>query len=255
MHWSRSLAVVLLLLGLAPVLAALAERDGEAALPPPLAEQASPPAVAATSPPVAAAIKPTPSVSAPAPAAPPTVVVQLPETVQPAQRDVTPPGMTPGPPRTDAPLVREAAPPQPAEPAQWRKYELPETTNATTFKVSGKTIRIAGVVAPEPGETCKRQDGADWPCGQTALHSFRLFLGGRPIECFFPYADSAVDITAPCRVGKVDLGLWLLRTGWAKPGAYATEEYLKASELAHCNRRGLWRGEVTVPACPGPKSG
>ena len=37
-----------------------------------------------------------------------------------------------------------------------------------------------GVVAPKPAETCKRQDGADWPCGKTALHSLRMFLGGRP---------------------------------------------------------------------------
>jgi hypothetical protein len=245
MHWSRSLAVVLVLLGLAPVIAALAQRHDGEILPQPLA---GPPAPAAEAAPSGMISIP------PIPDAPASTVAQLPETVRPAQRDVTPPGMTPGP-QGEGPLTREPAPPKPAEPPQWRRFDLPETVDATTFKVLGRTVRIAGVVAPQPGETCKRQDGGDWPCGRTALHSFRMFLGGRSIECFFPYADTAVEITAPCRVGQVDLGLWLLKTGWAKPGAYATEEYLRASDQAHCNRRGLWRGEVTVPACQGPKSG
>jgi endonuclease YncB( thermonuclease family) len=248
MHWSRSLAIVLVLLGLAPVLAAIAQRYDGDILPSSLSRDKAPATDAAA--PTSSPIPPIPEAARPAPMA----VVQLPETVPPARRDVTPPGMTPGP-QGDGPLTREPAPPRPAEPPQWRRFELPDTANATTFQIDGKTIRIAGVIAPKPEETCKRQNGGDWPCGRTALHSFRLFLGGRPIECFFPYADTAVEITAPCRVGKVDLGLWLLKTGWAKPGAYATEEYLKASESAHCNRRGLWRGEVTVPACPAARSG
>jgi endonuclease YncB( thermonuclease family) len=245
MHWSRSLAIVLVLLGLAPVLAAIAQRQDGEVLPAPLTGASTP------------AAEPAPSGTSaipPIPDEPGRTVAQLPETVLPAQRDVTPSDITPGPP-VDGPLTREPAPPKPPEPPQWRRFDLPETVDATTFQAKGRTIRIAGVVAPQPDDTCKRQDGTDWPCGRTALHSFRMFLGGRSIECFFPHADTAVEITAPCRVGQVDLGLWLLKTGWAKPGAYATDEYLKASEQAHCNRRGLWRGEVTVPACTTPKSG
>jgi endonuclease YncB( thermonuclease family) len=246
MHWSRSLAILLVLLGLAPVLAAIAQRQDGEILPKPLA--------GAPAPAVAPAPSPDTSAIPPIPDAPSQTVAQAGETVAPARRDVTPPGMTPGP-QGEGPLIREPAPPRPPEPPQWRRFDLPETVDATTFKVLGRTVRVAGVVAPEPNDTCKRQDGTDWPCGRTALYSFRMFLGGRSIECFFPYADTAVEITAPCRVGHVDLGLWLLKTGWAKPGAYATDEYIKASEEAHCYRRGLWRGEVKVPACPAPKSG
>ncbi len=240
MHWSRSLALVLILLGIAPVLIAFAQQDRGETFPPASEGASQAPAIA----------PPVPDIAPSAPKA----VAQLPETVPPAGRDVTPPGMTPGP-ATAGPLVREPVPAAPPEPPKWRRFFLPTTFDAATFQFDDKTIRIAGVTAPAPEETCARQDGSDWPCGKTALHSMRMFLGGRAIECYFPYADTAVEITAPCRVGNVDLGLWLLKTGWAKPGDYATDEYSKAAELAHCNRRGLWRGEVTVPACPSRANG
>jgi endonuclease YncB( thermonuclease family) len=81
-----------------------------------------------------------------------------------------------------------------------------------------------------------------------------MFLRGRAIECFYPHADTAVEITAPCRVGETDLGLWLLDQGWAKPGQYATDEYKAASAAAHCKERGLWRGQPAPEGCVGADS-
>lgn len=164
-----------------------------------------------------------------------------PEIVAPASRDVTPPGVTPGPSRGGL-LVREPAPPRPPDPPRWRRFFLPETTDAATFVAGDRTIKISGIAAPLRQATCQPSDGAAWPCGRTALHALRMFLRGRAIECFFPYADTAVEITAPCRVGKSDLGLWLLAQGWAKPGQYATDDYRQAADGARCAGRGLWRG-------------
>jgi endonuclease YncB( thermonuclease family) len=172
-----------------------------------------------------------------------------PEIVAPAARDVTPPGITPGP-SGEGPLVREPMPPAPPEPPRWRRFFLPKTTDAATFKAENRTIRIAGVKASAPDATCRQADGVDWPCGRTALYALRMFLRGRAIECFYPHADTAIEITAPCRVGATDLGLWLLSQGWAKPGDYATEEYKAAAVDGRCARRGLWRGTKPDPSCP-----
>jgi endonuclease YncB( thermonuclease family) len=176
-----------------------------------------------------------------------------PEIVPPAARDVTPPGITPGPP-SEGPLLREPVPPPPPDPPRWRRFFLPQTTDAATFKVQGRTIRIAGVTVPTRDEVCRGAEGGEWPCGRTALHSLRMFLRGRAIECFYPHADTAVEITAPCRVGETDLGLWLLDQGWAKPGQYATDEYKAASAAAHCKERGLWRGQPAPEGCVGADS-
>lgn len=173
-----------------------------------------------------------------------------PEIVPPAMRDVTPPGITPGP-SSEGPLVREPVPPPPPDPPRWRRFFLPKTTDAATFKVEGRTIRIAGVTVPTRDEVCRGAQGGEWPCGRTALYSLRMFLRGRAIECFYPHADTAVEITAPCRVGETDLGLWLLDQGWARPGQYATDEYKAASAAARCRGRGLWRGPEKAEGCSG----
>ena len=171
------------------------------------------------------------------------------EIVAPATRDVTPPGVMPAP-EGEGPLVREPAPPRPPEPARWRRYFLPVTTDAATFLVKTQTIRIAGVLPPAVDEVCHLADASEWPCGQTALYSLRMFLRGRAVECYFPPAEGATDIIAPCRVGKTDLGLWLLGQGWAKPSDLATSEYLTASLGARCAGTGVWRGTGKPEICP-----
>ena len=162
------------------------------------------------------------------------------EIVQPASRDVTPANMTPAP-KGAGPLVREPTDPAQPTPARWRRFVLPATLDAGTFAVKGETIAVAGVARLKHDASCKAADGTVWPCGRTALIAFRLFLAGRPIECFFPAVAGATTIIAPCRIGQTDLGLWLLSEGWGKPDGYATDDYRKAAAAAEKDRRGLWR--------------
>ena len=169
--------------------------------------------------------------------------------VQPADRDVSPPGVMPLPP---GPLIREPVPPRPPDPPRWRRYFLPQTTDAATFSVKDATIRIARVTPPAAGDTCPAADGNAWPCSQSALYALRRFLHGRAIECFFPYAEGVADVTAPCRVGNTDLGLWLLTAGWARPSKLATDAYVAASNTARCERRGIWRSAAPPASCPPP---
>lgn len=175
-----------------------------------------------------------------------------PEIVAPASRDVTPPGVTPGP-AGDGPLLREPTPPPPPEPPRWRKFFLPETSDASTLHVDDRTIRISGVTPPPADAICQRMDGSEWPCGRAALYAFRMFIGGRAVECYFPRVEDAVDITAPCRIGRTDLGLWLAQQGWVMPDDLATDDYRKASEEARCAQRGLWRWtEQSATTCRSP---
>ena len=175
------------------------------------------------------------------------------EIVAPPARDVTPPGVTPGP-TTDGPLFREPTPPPPPPPPRWRKFFLPNTSDAATIHVEERTIRISGVTAPAADAVCRRKDGTTWPCGRAALFAFRMFIGGRAVECYFSGLEDAVDITAPCRIGRTDLGQWLAQQGWVMPGDLATDAYRKVSEEARCARRGLWQwteqADATCPDSP-----
>jgi endonuclease YncB( thermonuclease family) len=171
------------------------------------------------------------------------------EVVPRASRNVTPPGVTPGP-EVDGPLVREALPPPPPEPAKWRRFPLPETTDAATFRANRVTIRVSGVDPVPVDQVCRRAGGEEWPCGRTALHSLRMFLRGRAIECYLPPLGQAVEAIAPCRVGQTDLGAWLLRQGWATPNDYATDEYRAAALDGRCHRLGMWQGTTADGTCP-----
>jgi endonuclease YncB( thermonuclease family) len=166
--------------------------------------------------------------------------------ILPSVRNVTPPNITPGP---DAAGPLERVPAPPPKP-QWWRFFLPQTTDAATFKADNKTIHVAGVDPPPIDATCPLADGTAWPCGRTALTSLRRFLHGRAIECYFPESGDVTDITAPCRVGTSDIGLWLLSEGWARPNGLATDQYRTAATGAQCAARGIWRGEKPAADCP-----
>jgi endonuclease YncB( thermonuclease family) len=168
-----------------------------------------------------------------------------------ATRNVTPPGVTPGP-EVDGPLFRDVPPPEEIkpEPAKWRRFALPETTDTATLHARNLTIRISGVDPVPVERTCRLADGEEWPCGRTGLVSFRRFLGGRAVECYFPPVVEATEIIAPCRVGRIDLGEWLLRQGWGTPNDYATDDYREAALAGRCERLGVWRGTAADGTCP-----
>jgi endonuclease YncB( thermonuclease family) len=191
------------------------------------------------------------------------------EIVPPPSRDVTPPGVTPAP-AGPGPLIREAVPPPPpaaaavplpappvAEPAgaphdnavRWHRFVLPETTDAGTFVVRGRTFRIAGVAPLPRAATCRNAAEEDWPCGDVALDALRHFLLGRPVECWFVGADPSDPQSVPCRVGKTDLGAWLLAQGWARAAHDASRRYRRVADDARCAGRGLWHGVDERPAC------
>ena len=193
------------------------------------------------------------------------VLAQEEEIVPPPSRDVTPPGVTPAPvgpgplvrepvdvtlapvPVALPPMIKPIRPPAPLGPG-WHRFFLPETTDAATFVVRNLTIRIAGVL-PLPREaTCYRGADESWPCGDVALDKFRHFLLGRPVYCFLG-ADKSNSLEAPCRVGRTDLGTWLLVEGWAKAASSASRKYRRAADDARCAGRGLWHGVDERPEC------
>jgi endonuclease YncB( thermonuclease family) len=168
-----------------------------------------------------------------------------------ADRDVSPPGVMPVP---AGPLVREPVPPTPPEPARWRRYFLPATTDAGTFQVQGLTIHVSGVTPPARSDVCEATDGGSWPCGASALFALRRFLHGRAVECYFPQVEGVNEVTAPCRVGHQDIGLWLLQHGWATPSAIATDDYRAGATTAACAGLGLHRGGTAPSDCALPKN-
>lgn len=101
-----------------------------------------------------------------------------------------------------------------------------------TLEVEGKTVRLAGIVAPGPRQKCL--DGnLPWLCGAAARQHLQQIIGDRTVRC---QATAGVGL---CRAGSLDLAAAMVRDGWAvadRDGA----AYRKLEAEAREARRGLW---------------
>lgn len=124
-------------------------------------------------------------------------------------------------------------------PKDWRETLLyrPIATSSATFESTGWTVVISGAQDIDVNQTCSFRDEA-WPCGQRARAAFNAWLRGRALTCVLPPDIERFAIAAPCRLGKQDVGAWLVANGWAMalPGGI----YGKAEAIARSAGMGVF---------------
>lgn len=126
-----------------------------------------------------------------------------------------------------------ALPPKPKMPDEWKGTILHRAVapSAGIIEAMGYTVAIAGIEPVAADETCSFE-GKDWDCGVYARTAFRAFLRGRSPTCTVPPEPDRETVAADCRIGKQDVGEWLVSNGWARAaegGAYI-EAAAKAAE-------------------------
>lgn len=124
-------------------------------------------------------------------------------------------------------------------PQDWRETLLyrPIATSSAIFESMGWKVAISGAQDIGVGQTCSFGDEV-WPCGQRARAAFNDWLRGRALTCFLPPETERFAIAAPCRLGKQDVGAWLVANGWAMalPGGI----YGKAEAVARNAGMGIF---------------
>ena len=124
-------------------------------------------------------------------------------------------------------------------PQNWRETLLyrPIATSSATFESMGWKLAISGAQDIGVDQTCSFHDEV-WPCGQRARAAFNAWLRGRALNCFLPPETERFAIAASCRLGKQDVGAWLVSNGWAM--AARTGIYGKAEGVARDARMGIF---------------
>jgi endonuclease YncB( thermonuclease family) len=118
-----------------------------------------------------------------------------------------------------------------------------------TFRMGGRTIRLAGIDAPELAQTCTNAQGGEYPCGREAREALTRLLGANGLQCEERAADRYRRALSVCRTEAGDVGEAMVRAGLALGARDPRfDEYPAAMAEARNARRGLWQGAHQHPA-------
>jgi endonuclease YncB( thermonuclease family) len=115
-----------------------------------------------------------------------------------------------------------------------------------TLRLGDRTVRLAGIVAPERGEACADAAGRAFDCGAGAAEALSRLVNGRSVVCLVAGRDRFGRGLGLCSAGGAELNAGLVTTGWALAGADDADLLTKEAE-ARRTARGLWAGGFARP--------
>jgi endonuclease YncB( thermonuclease family) len=141
-----------------------------------------------------------------------------------------------------AALKQKAAIPAPRETKRYFKVTVRDNATLEAGPPASRVvIRLEGITAQTPDETCKTEGGKTWPCGAKSRAALIQLIRYRAVTCTLPPGGETKDFAARCSVMGQDLSTWLVRRGWASPQAASEPELAKALEAAKTDKLGLWQ--------------
>lgn len=129
--------------------------------------------------------------------------------------------------------------PKSSMPRDWRETLLyhPVATSSAGFDSMGRKLFISGTRGVQTDRVCLFHESA-WPCGQRAYAAFSNWMRGRALNCFVPSVVDRFPVAATCKLGKQDVGAWLVSNGWAL--ALPNGNYGKAEATARAAEMGIF---------------
>ncbi len=117
----------------------------------------------------------------------------------------------------------------------------PAVIDARTLAFDGRRVRLAGITAPRPGETCPR-GSRTFDCGRVAATALQDLFVGSSVECRLLGEREDGTELARCASAGYDLSEGMVYTGWARPNKTAPARYRQVERDARARRRGIWKG-------------
>jgi len=117
-----------------------------------------------------------------------------------------------------------------------------------TIRIDGQRVRLWGIDAPEARQSCTDPAGRPWLCGRRATAALRTLIGGRAVACTKRTRDRHRRPVAVCRVGPLDMGAEMVRSGWVLAFRRYSHDYVAQEDQARRARAGIWTGTFDNPA-------
>ena len=121
-----------------------------------------------------------------------------------------------------------------------------EIIDGDSLSVSGISVRLFGIDAPEGTQTCNRS-GTAWRCGEESAMQLRNLIGGNPIECSGRDIDTYGRTLAVCAVAGIEINRAMVEAGWATAFRKYSQDYVVEETRARAAHRGIWTSEFALP--------
>lgn len=120
--------------------------------------------------------------------------------------------------------------------------------NGDTIQIGNRIIRLFGIDAPEPSQTCATRTGTSYRCGQKAALELRKMLGNSEVVCNIMEQNARGHAIGTCAVGPYDVGAAMISNGWAVAyRQFSGDVYVPYENNARSQQLGLWEGEFYMP--------
>ena len=111
---------------------------------------------------------------------------------------------------------------------------------------SGRTVRLAGIDAPESGQTCKL-GSKTIRCGIESKQFLRNLIDGQGVRCDQNGIDSYNRIIGTCFVDELELNAHMVKQGMAVAFLKYEDTYATEEQLAKSNSVGIWQYDFVRP--------
>lgn len=136
-----------------------------------------------------------------------------------------------------------------------RQYDPPlivegrgQAIEGDRLRIGGQTVRLYGLDAPDPGQTCRARDGREYDCAAASRNMLQRMMGEAILTCTIHAELLTGDVTGICvRDETKDIGAYMLAGGWAVSYRGLSDRYEYLEARARSNRAGLWSGRFERP--------
>ena len=125
--------------------------------------------------------------------------------------------------------------------------QVTEVRSGYLFRIGQHFVKLYGIDAPDPRQTCLDKRGATYNCGHKSKVMLERLILGKNLACQVAGGDYRKNYVATCKIYKTDVGVSMLTAGWAVADRTATSVYIPYEEQAHKKKVGLWAGKFVAP--------
>ncbi len=120
------------------------------------------------------------------------------------------------------------------------------------IRVSGTTVRLAGVEAPELGQKCMGANKKTWGCGEAARSAVERIVKAKSVRCDLSGTDEGGHSLGTCLTVNTgtsqNIAEELVRAGAVFAGGGLFSSLTSIEGEAKAKKLGLWKGEAERPS-------